>query len=147
MWPIVCCRAFENPVLLRSLCLLIHWAGLLGSLVPWWGPQGSRNLGTAQPPSDLPLSIKYPDLPTMPISSEKPAQTGPQQWRQKFVLSSTPLELLLYQLSEFLKCLKHHSLQTLEPLASVLCCGALCTCSGTCKLLIYAECLLLRRAP
>lgn len=91
--------------------------------------------------------IPCPDPPPLPMLSEKQADTFVQQWRHKFALSlnSSWSFFFLYQLLEFFNFSNTMIWKNFELLPSVLCCAmVLCilTCSGTCKLLIYAECLL-----
>ena len=125
---------------------------------PTWASRVGRNRWQGLwPPFCCPLSlpidllrnspIQCPDPPPSPTLSEKQADTFVQQWRHKFALSlnSSWGFFFLYQLLEFFNFSNTVIWKNFELLPLVLCCAmVLCilTCSGTCKLLIYAECLL-----
>lgn len=143
-----CPRKTTSQALLGSLYQQIPWTKLVITACALQGLDSQKRRLTLLLQDQLPsIHRRYPG-PAMLLlmwNDEEIGQLYYKKWRQKFALSfNSSWSSFLWQYLDFLmfKTALFFKSSELLPFGAVLCYGALYTCSGTCKLLIYVEYLL-----
>lgn len=139
-------RKTTSQALLGSLYQQIPWTKLVITVRAPQGLDTQKRCLTLLLQDLLPsIHHQYPG-PAMLLLMWNDEEIGHlyfKKWRQKFALSlNSSWSSFLWQYLDFLMFKTALFFKSSELLPLVLCYGALYTCSGTCKLLIYVEYLL-----